>query len=286
MITVKDLKKKFLPGIAPEDFFVLVAHVTGKDKAFLLAHDEYILPDDLEQKALDFLKRRSQDEPVAYIIGYKEFYGRSFLVNKATLIPRPETEHLIETVLSSLKQSSLPLESLDIIDVGTGSGNIIITLANELSYSSLRFFGLDISEEALLIAKENSERLTKKNIIFIKSDLLKEYFSLKKKNSSFLITANLPYLSQEIFAKSARDVTAYEPTSALVSAQAGLSHYYHLLDDIATLRSSDTTGMFFFEISPEQASSLTSSIQSRFPEVTLRTLPDLSGRERLIQGLF
>lgn len=280
MTTLATLKQKFLPGLAPEDFFVLIASITGKDKAFLLAHDEYPLSHTETTKAETYFQRRLKHEPVAYIIGHKEFYGRDFLVNNHTLIPRPETELLIEKAKEYCETISGPL---DIIDVGTGSGNIIITLAEELDDALLHFFGIDLAPEALAVAKENATHLTKKDINFLQSDLLTSYLSLHTEKN-FLIAANLPYLSQEVFEQSASDVREYEPYTALFSEDEGLAHYYALLDQIASLSKTVSSGTFFFEISPEQAPVLTSYIQKHFPNITTTIFRDLTGRERLIQG--
>ena len=116
-MTLGELQSHFLPSLAPEDFFVILSHLTGQDKVFLLAHSEYSLSAETEAQARLYLNRRLKHEPVAYLIGHKEFYGRDFQVTHATLIPRPETEHMVERVLTMMKHG----EGIDIIDIDANS---------------------------------------------------------------------------------------------------------------------------------------------------------------------
>lgn len=290
-ITVQTLQKKYLPAIAPEDFFLLLAHATGKEKVFLLAHPEYELTPETEERAVQYLKRRLKYEPVAYIIGHKEFYGRDFLVTPDTLIPRPETELLVEQVLKELTKSFTQTteNEVDIIDIGTGSGNIIITLAKEIEKiheaPSMQFYGLDISPAALTIAIKNAEHHSIANkILFLTSDLLQSFPFTRTADHHLVITANLPYLSEEIYRMSDADVHDYEPSSALVSGHDGLNHYRRLLTELKQLTRPTHTITLFLEISPEQTEKLTKEIHSVFPWAELLTFQDLSGRDRLIQA--
>ena len=281
-MTVATLQKKYLPLLAPEDFFLLVAHATKKEKVFLLAHPEYELTAEVLEQVEELLKRRLKHEPVAYIVGHKEFYGRQFLVTPHTLIPRPETELLVEAVL---KVASKQKENTAILDIGTGSGNIIITLASELSQNKNFFYGVDISPLTLTTAKKNAVRNNvKTKINFLESDLLENFSPHQIKNHHLIITANLPYLSHEIYNASESDVRDYEPITALISERAGLDHYLRLLPQLRTLSQHALSMTFFFEISPEQSQEITREIEKIFPTATLATLQDLSGRDRLIQA--
>lgn len=284
-MTLQELQRLYSDVITPEDLFVLLSFITKKEKSFLLAHPEHEISSEEESKIQVSFDRRSKREPVAYITGQKEFYGRDFMVTKDTLIPRPETEHMIEEVLSYAK-STLPLsDSLHIVDVGTGSGNIIITLASEMMKGSASFFGIDISKPALDVARANAlTHGVDTSITFLQSDLLKGYIPFKKKDVCLIIVANLPYLSHEIYNATEKDVRAYEPKSALVSDEHGLTHYYRLLEEIQSLQKHNLA--FFFEISPEQTGVFTKHIRDIFPELTLSAIRDLGGRERLIKGVI
>ncbi len=285
MTTVQELQKKFLPALAPEDFFVLLTHTTNTSKIFLLAHPEYILTEEMNRHTLNAFERRLKREPVAYIAGHKEFYGRDFQINHSTLVPRPETEVMIEIVLETASKH-VPSIPVDIIDLGTGSGNIIITLACELPSlfpaTHFSFTGTDISSQALLKAKENAEHHGKTSIItFLESDLLKNIPSPQKKNHSCIITANLPYLSTDIYNESDSDVRDYEPRSALESGTLGLDHYERLLKEIKSFSSSFFSTTLFLEISPEQAPLIKKTIAREFPQSSLTFFDDLSGRARV-----
>jgi release factor glutamine methyltransferase len=148
----------------------------------LHAHPAYELTESEQKLAEDYLKRRQNHEPVAYILGSKEFYGREFVVTPDTLIPRPETEAIIDLV------KELSLEKLKILDVGTGSGCIAITLKLELPESDV--MAVDISEKALVVAEKNADNLHA-NLEFKQSDLLKNV------DEKFdIIVANLPYVDK------------------------------------------------------------------------------------------
>lgn len=317
-MTIAELQQEFLTSneehIAPEDFFVLLAHATRKEKTFLLTHPEYNLDTTDETVARDFFKRRLKHEPVAYIIGHKEFYGLDFKVTENTLIPRPETEQLVELVLDRIRnQESLHCqdsgeqagikngrESVHILDIGTGSGNIIISIASELKKlysprlpdgqeflildSQFTLYATDISEPALVIAKENaSTHNVAQTIAFLHGNLLeplsKEVFAAEK----IIITANLPYLSEEIYQASPNDVKEFEPRSALVSDQKGLEHYYRLLEGVKNLHTKKQSVILFLEISPEQTPSLQDFAASLFPNAKIQIHKDLAGKDRIVE---
>lgn len=287
-LSIAGLQKKYLLRIASEDFFVLLAHATNKDKVFLLAHPEYELAPEEQGRAFQYLERRLTREPVAYIVGTKEFYGRDFFVTGATLVPRPETELLIEHALDSIKHEE---RTIDIIDVGTGSGNIIITLAKEIKkayrVSGITYHAIDISRSALIIAKKNAEHHGVSDIIsFHEGSLLEPIASELCTTNNIIITANLPYLSEKIYNESDSDVRDYEPQSALVSDREGLAHYIRLLEELKRSLNASSKVTCFLEIGPEQKQAITQEIHTFFPGAAILTHQDLSGRYRLIQATF
>lgn len=292
MTSLHELKKSFLPAIAPEDFFILLSEATGKEKVFLLAHPDYELTATEEEKARQYLGRRLKREPVATIVGHKEFYGRDFLVTRDTLIPRPETELLVEHLLHEIARNKETTDDMiDIIDIGTGSGDIIITLAREietmLPKNSIRFFALDISSAALRVAEKNAARHgAEETITFLHSNLLENFSLPEEKNRHAMIAANLPYLSTDIYDASDPDVRDYEPKGALLSGHDGLDHYRRLIKELPRLLTRYASLTVFFEISPEQSAALKDIIEKAFPRSTLSLFQDLSGRDRLIQATF
>ncbi len=187
------------------DEIIIRSYVTGKPREFLIAHPEWQSEKKQEKQIEDLLQRRNRGEPLAYILGFKEFYGRRFKVSPDVLIPRPETENLIDVAIS--------LRPKKILDIGTGSGCIAITLALELPESVVT--GVDISDKALNIAKNNSLTL-QTDVNFMKSDLLD---SIKDYDYD-LIVANLPYVDKEW--DWIDESLKYEPNDALFASDGGL----------------------------------------------------------------
>lgn len=288
-MTIAGLQQIFLSSgsahIAPEDFFILLAHATGEEKAFLLAHPEHTIDAESESRARNFFSRRARHEPIAYITGRKEFYGRDFKVTQDTLIPRPETEHLVELTLDRIRNGG---KDIPIFDIGTGSGNIIISIASELASSRspipdspFTLHATDISAGAIAIAEENARAHgVDRMISFLQGDLLKPVADMCAAADEIIIAANLPYLSEDIYQAADDDVKKFEPRSALLSGRSGLDHYCRLLDQAAGLSKPVT---LLLEISPEQAPLLTAFLSSRFPQAAASITRDLSGRDRIME---
>ncbi len=223
-------------GIATADIDtrVLLRHILDKDDVYLISHSEDLITNSQYQKFRRYIRRRKNGEPIAYIVGHKEFYGIDFAVNKNVLIPRPETEVLVENALLHLEQriknkEFIKTDNLNIVDVGTGSGCIIISLVkNFLSFSSdlsPKFYATDISPKALTIAKKNAKRhQVYDNIRFFKSDL---FSNPSLPNKFDLIIANLPYLDDKHYKDkdhgSGTIGLDYEPKEALFAKSNGFS---------------------------------------------------------------
>lgn len=196
---------------------LLLCHVLGIDKVALVAHSEEQVPLWAEEKLEALLRRRLSGEPVAYILGRREFYGRDFLVNAHTLIPRPETEHLVEAALDFFQDR----EEVRFLDLGTGSGCIAVTLAAERP--SWKGVAVDVSDGALHMARLNAERCgTACSVEFLQADFT---HPLPFSPRSFdLVISNPPYISEEEYAGLDPGVRNFEPRSALVPGPEGLEH--------------------------------------------------------------
>lgn len=189
-----------------------------KDRSYLVAHDDEILTKSQLELANAQLERRIGGEPLAYILGWREFYGRRFKVTRNVLIPRPETETIIELAKKS--------KATKILDVGTGSGCIAITCALEMPKVAVD--AIDISTSALAIAQANARALGAK-VNFFKSDLLENY----ELEPDTLIIANLPYVDQD-WEWINRQTLSFEPSLALYAEQGGLALIYRLIQSINT----------------------------------------------------
>lgn len=270
---------------------LLLASVLKKDRAFLLSHPEHILSPRKIQHFKKLIGRREHHEPLAYILGEKEFFGISFLVNRSTLIPRPETEIIVEDVLKQFSRlKTLVNKKIAVVDVGTGSGCIIISVVKNLlllkkDLNTISFFAVDTSLRALNTAHSNAKRHdADKNIQFVHSNLLTQ---LKKQLLSFdeiIILANLPYLSEKLYQTTPSTVQHFEPKSALLSGQDGLNHYRALLKQLKSL-SPGKRIEFWLEISPEQASVARALLQEH-SAILDKILPDLAEKFRVIKGHF
>jgi release factor glutamine methyltransferase len=287
--TIQTILDKYRKKIDSLDLELLVAHELKKSREFVLAHPECIVTSEQESAISKLFRRRLRNEPLAYILGQKEFYGLDFGVTRDTLIPRPETELLVELALQQI--SNTKNAPLNIIDVGTGSGNIIISLAktierrNLLHDSCYMLHGIDISKETLKIARHNAKKHSLTKIKFIRSDLL-DYFLENnepiKQFNNLIILANLPYLSKEIYSATTPTVKNFEPKSALYSPKAGLDHYEKLLRQIRDLKKHCYVlhVSCFMEFSPEQKKDLTLLIKNILPSAEIQFEKDLAGKWR------
>lgn len=200
----------------------LLSHVIARDRTFLISHADDPLGEDEWERFAEAIARRAAGEPAQYITGNQDFFGRAFRVTPNVLIPRPETELLVEAALQVMNAESV------ICDVGTGSGCIAITLLCERS--DARAVAIDISEAALDVARQNAEEQSAQDRIeFVLSDC---FSALNESASQFdLIISNPPYVSANMLPGLQREVRDHEPLVALSPGDDGLSVIRRLLDD-------------------------------------------------------
>ncbi len=199
-------------GLVPVDARVLLAHVLGCDRAWLIAHAGDVLSRDAAQAFFALAKRRRDGEPVAYLIGRREFWGLDLAVTPAVLIPRPETETLVEVALARL-----PVDrGVRVLDLGTGSGAIALALARERPQAEV--VATDLSPEALDVARGNAARLGIGNVAFLRSD----WYAGVPPDRYDAIVANPPYIALDDPHLRDGDLR-FEPRGALASGVTGLS---------------------------------------------------------------
>lgn len=253
---------------------LLLTFVLKTERVFLLTNYQ----SELSSKNLKEFKRLSKKLlagwPLAYLTGEREFYGRSFYVNSATLIPRPESEMIVDLV----KEEAKKYEHATLIDIGTGSGCLIISLATELG-KDFNYYGLDISEKALETAKKNAKR-NGVRVNFRQSDLLTRLPTQKGK--VFLI-ANLPYLTKEQV-KNESSIKK-EPKSALISGLDGFKDYRNLFKQLS--KRDDLKNFYLIiEIDPNQAKLAKEEVKKYLPELKVEIIKDLRKKNRfaIIKG--
>jgi release factor glutamine methyltransferase len=227
----------------------LLAYVLGRDRSFILTHAEDAIGEEQAERFHECLERRAQGEPLQYITANQEFFGLDFEVTKDVLIPRPETELLIETALKLLTPSA----DAFICDVGTGSGCIVITLMQQLKQA--RGVAIDISPDALAVARRNAVRHSVvERIDFILSDCFAALNSRQPRPSFDLIVSNPPYVEEGAMADLQREVRDFEPRNALAAGADGLDIIRRLL--LETPCFLKTAGHYLFEIGLNQAAAV------------------------------
>jgi len=247
------------------DAEVILSFASGKNKEFLYAHPEYKLTKAQENKLKLAIKRRCRFEPVAYITNHKEFYGLDFYVDKNVLVPRPETELLIDEIINIAKNNKL-----SIADIGTGSGAIAITLAKYLPKAKI--IATDRSLKALRVAKLNARKYQVK-IKFAQGDLLTP---IKNKKID-MIVANLPYLpNSDKKSKSLK----HEPSLALYGGIEGFELYLKLFRQI--IKYKINFQYFICEIDPRYAIKLKSITKEYFPKSKLELKKDFGKLNRIL----
>jgi len=223
---------------------LLLLHVIGQDRTWLYSHPEEILPEPTAEAYLALLASRCSGIPTQHLTGKQEFWGLEFEVTPDVLIPRPETEHLIEVALDRLavreiragRQPRLNGENVTLVDIGTGSGCIAVTLAKELSAATV--YATDISKAALEIARRNATRLgVADRIQFLQSNLLEAFAKrqAKSQESPFfdLILSNPPYVSLRDAESLPIEVREHEPHAALFGGEEGYELYGALIPQAA-----------------------------------------------------
>jgi release factor glutamine methyltransferase len=252
---------------------LLVGEVARQGRAALLAHLEHPLAPEQEQRLGAFLARRLKREPLAYILGRKEFYGLEFAVRPGVLIPRPETELLVESVLARIAHIRERGVEPRVADIGTGCGNIAIAIA--VHAPDVRIYAVDSSPEALAVARENAGRLgVSERVTLLPGDLLSPL-----PEQVDIVAANLPYVPSGRL-RSLQPELRWEPVEALDGGADGTDVLRRLLlQSQARLKKE---GVLLLEIDPEQRDALTCEVLRRFPNARITVEKDLAGLDRML----
>lgn len=295
-------KTSLLPRL---DFELLLAKASSLSREKLITYPDRNLGLKILKKYKELEKKRLKNWPVAYLLEEKSFYGLNFKVSPKVLVPRPETEILVENIFK--KVNEIESKKINIIDLGTGSGAIIISLASEIKkinselFKKTNFIALDISNDALKVAKENAKNnKVETKIIFRKSDLL-EIFKNKKFSEDFfifknhlIISANLPYLKPEEFKK--EKSISREPKLALVAGKDGLKYYRKLFKQLSLIikinsdkfqKNNKLKSLFLIcEINPEQVDPMKELANKYLQGATIKIEKDLANKDRFFVIVF
>lgn len=249
---------------------LLLQHILDVNRAWLIAHENDDLQADEQSRFADLVLRRCNGEPIAYILGQREFYGLNLAVTPATLIPRPDTEILVEAALEKIPAD----KSLQILDLGTGTGAIALAIAHQRPETQVN--AVDASQPALDIAISNSRQHNIKNVRFV----LSNWFSALNQDKFDIIVSNPPYIEQNDTHLSQGDLR-FEPMSALTSGTDGLDDIRQIVaDSLLHLR---PQGWLMLEHGYNQAAAVADLLAEQ-GFVDIATIQDFDGNDRVTIG--
>lgn len=278
-MTIKDIIVKYskeLEEISPTprlDVETLLQKVLGVDRLYILLNLERVLSEDEEQLFNKFINERLNNRPIAYIVGNREFMGLDFFVKEGVLIPRPDTEVLVEEVIELAKKK----DAKNILDIGTGSGAITISLAKYLE--NVKVTSVDISDIALEIGKRNAiSNEVDDRINFVKSDL---FTNIDKETKFDIIVSNPPYIKREVIETLDKQVKDYEPYNALEGGVDGLDFYRAITKQAKNYLKKG--GILAYEVGHDQSEDV-SKLMEMDGYTNIYTLKDLQQIDRVVIG--
>lgn len=253
------------------DINAALKHFLKKDDIFIATNKDFALSDEIKEKFVNFVNLRKKDMPLAYILGEKEFMSLTFSVNESTLIPRPDTEILVEEIIERCKDK----DDIKILDLCTGSGAIGVSLAKYLKNSSV--VCVDKFCDTLLVAKKNAEC----NDVFVRCKFLEcdVLNDLKNIGEKFdVVVSNPPYIRSDTVLKLDKTVKDFEPRVALDGGKDGLLFYEKIIEAINFILKKD--GLLAFEIGYDQKEDVINLLKDNFDNIYSKS--DLSGNDRAI----
>lgn len=254
---------------------LLLRHFSGLSRTSMLT----MLREELDEQVWaifqEAVKKHADGEPIQYIIGSEEFYSRRFEVNEHVLIPRPETEELVYGTLKRLEKLFPDGNPVELVDVGTGSGAISVTL--KLEKPSLKVTAIDLSDDALRVARKNADTLGAE-IEFFHGDLLQPLILQGKKVD--VVISNPPYIPIADQEWMSDIVTEHEPHMALFAGEDGLDLYRRLMDELPVVVKEKA--LIGFEIGAGQGEVVAALLQKTFPNAHVEIVFDINGKDRMV----
>mgnify|MGYP003084466948 FL=1 len=271
---------------ATRDCKILYCYMMDIPFSKIILEYQEVLQDRLCDKYFELIDRRSKGEPVQYIMGSQEFMGLEFIVNENVLIPRQDTETLVEDALEIINTGTLRGEDMDvkrkewdILDLCTGSGAIGVSLARIANKVNVTCS--DISEGAIKVAKENAQKHgVAKSVKFEQGDLFKPFSKHFRKQKFDMIISNPPYIKSSIIPTLQKEVCEHEPLSALDGGESGLDFYERIVSGVGShLRKS---GVLLLEIGHDQGEAVSGLLSRNGDFTSIRVLKDLANRDRIV----
>ena len=261
------------------DAEILLAYCIHGDRSKIYLHHDKRIDREEYERYINYIRRRMEREPVAYITGYKEFRSLSFKLTKAVLIPRPETEILVEEMVKEYTKIKENGHLLRILELGTGSGIIAVSLAKEIAHSSI--IATDISLEIIKLAKDNAQSHGVNNKI---SFFVGRFLQTIKKNNTYFnyIVSNPPYLSEYDWEDAQPEIKEYEPPDSLLGGKDGMDFYRIIVNDVPKLLKYH--GWLILEVGMGQAGKVSDMIKKSGAYSKVVLINDLSGIPRVVKA--
>ncbi len=261
-----------MPQSSRFDSLVLLAHALGRSREWIVAHPEQRVSRMQERAFMSLCERRARGTPVAYLLGSAGFYGREFLVDERVLVPRPETEHLVEEAIRFIQQRG---GSCRVLDVGTGSGAIACSIAAE---TNALVDATDVSHAAIAVAARNAERLA----VFDRCQFRHGHLTAPVSKRRYdVVVANLPYVPTADLPQ-APEAASFEPRVALDGGSDGLALYRRLLPQLPPLL--DATALVLLEAAPPTVEGLDALARLALPGFTTSIGHDYAGLARYVKA--
>ncbi|ODG91919.1 protein-(glutamine-N5) methyltransferase, release factor-specific [Gottfriedia luciferensis] len=254
---------------------IVLKHLLDYNRTELLLNMREDLEENDWMQFQELVHKHVKGQPIQYLIGYEYFYGRKFFVNEEVLIPRPETEELVEGVLHRIQKHWKNTEQLELVDVGTGSGAIAISLA--LENKQLTVHTVDIAEESIQVAKRNAQEL-QANVHFIHNDLLNYFIEENKKVD--IVVSNPPYIPHEDWLGLDEVVKDHEPYRALVGGEDGLEFYRRFANDLPQVLKEKS--LVAFEVGVNQGEQVADILRKAYPNSNVEVVFDINGKDRMV----
>jgi len=263
-------------GNAVLEATLLLGKLMNVDKVHIYTHGKEQVPDEIVNKFLEAIEKRSKGYPIQYIIKEKEFMGLNFYIEEGVLIPRPDTEIIVEYILEYIDKRHSQ-EQINILDIGIGSGAIGLSIA--YYKKNAHVCGVDISHKALEVANINKDRFNLSNVKLIKSDLFEK---ISEEEKFHIIVSNPPYIPTEDMESLQEEVKNYEPRTALDGGKEGMDFYRRIIPESKNYLKEE--GLLIFEIGYHQAKDVSHiMIENGFKDIKI--LKDLQGLDRAVLGI-
>ncbi|NLY71618.1 MAG: peptide chain release factor N(5)-glutamine methyltransferase [Clostridiales bacterium] len=266
------------------DAEILFCHLIKRDRSYLFLHYGDEVTEKTCEEYFKLIDLRASGKPVQYIIGYQEFMGLKFIVNESVLIPRQDTELLVETAIDELRKMKIPIGGLDVLDLCCGSGAIAVSLAYHMKGSKIKIMASDVSAQAIEVAKSNAKNNGVSDMIDFKvGDLFGPFPKNRKgkgKKQFNLIISNPPYIKTDDLSTLMREVREHEPMLALDGGDDGLDFYRRIINEAHSYLKPG--GVLLLEIGYDQGQSVPDLIRNTGYYNEPKVLKDLAGHNRVV----